>query len=110
VNPRLTVTYGLRWDLDFAPSSKSGPSIPAVTGYNLSNLSSLALAPAGTSPFATRFATWLLRLGIAYQLSQSQDWGRVVRGGFGVFYDLATSEVGNTLGTSYPFWREQTSF
>jgi len=103
VNPRLTVTYGLRWDLDFAPSSKSGPSIPAVTGYNLSNLSSLALAPAGTSPFATRFANVAPRLGIAYQLSQSQDWGRVVRGGFGVFYDLATSEVGNTLGTSYPF-------
>ena len=30
----LTLTYGLRWDVDFAPSSLSGPSIPAVTGYN----------------------------------------------------------------------------
>ena len=103
VDPRLTVTYGLRWDIDFAPSSTSGPSIPAVTGYNLNNLSSLALAPAGTSPFATRFGNVAPRLGVAYQLSGSQNWGRVVRGGFGVFYDLATSEVGNTLGTYYPF-------
>jgi outer membrane receptor protein involved in Fe transport len=103
VNPRLTLTYGLRWDVDFAPSSASGPSIPAVTGYDLGNLSNLALAPAGTSPFATRFGNVAPRLGVAYQLSENQEWGRVVRGGIGVFYDLATSEVGNTLGTYYPF-------
>src|SRR5580698_6184668 len=98
VNPRLTVTYGIRWDVDFTPSSINGPSIPAVTGYDLSNLSNLALAPTGTSPFATRFGNVAPRIGIAYQLSQSQEWGRVLRGGFGVFYDLATSEVGSTLG------------
>ena len=103
VNQRLTLTYGLRWDMDFAPSSVSGPSIPAVTGYDLGNLSNLALAPAGTSPFATRFGNVAPRLGVAYQLSENQQWGRVVRGGIGVFYDLATSEVGNTLGTYYPF-------
>ncbi|MGB9067645.1 MAG: TonB-dependent receptor [Candidatus Acidiferrales bacterium] len=103
VNSRLTITYGLRWDVDFAPSSTSGPAIPAVTGYDLANLSSLALASAGTSPFATRLGNVAPRLGLAYQLSGSQNWARVVRGGFGVFYDLATSEVGNTLGTDYPF-------
>jgi Carboxypeptidase regulatory-like domain/TonB dependent receptor len=103
VNPRLTITYGLRWDIDFAPSSTSGPSIPAVTGYNLNNLSNLALAPAGTAPFATRFGNVAPRIGVAYQLSENQNWARVIRGGFGVFYDLATSEVGNTLGTNYPF-------
>ena len=27
---RLTLTYGARWDLDFAPSSLEGPSLPAV--------------------------------------------------------------------------------
>jgi hypothetical protein len=35
------------------------------------------------------------RIGVAYQLSQDQNWQSVVRGGFGVFYDLATSEAGN---------------
>jgi len=28
LTPRLTLTYGLRWDLDLAPSSLDGPSIP----------------------------------------------------------------------------------
>ena len=104
VVPRLTVTYGARWDVDFAPSSAKGPSISAVTGFNLSDLSQLALAPTGTRAFTTRYGNVAPRLGVAYQLSQSQDRATVVRGGFGVFYDLASSEVGNLLlQAGYPF-------
>jgi hypothetical protein len=102
--PRLTVTYGLRWDVDFAPSSINGPSLAAATGFNLNNLSSLALAPSGTPVFKTPYGNLAPRLGVAYQLSQSHNWRSVVRGGFGVFYDLATSEVGNALfNNAYPF-------
>ncbi len=104
VVPRLTVTYGARWDVDFAPSSAKGPAISAVTGFNLSDLSQLALASAGTRAFDTRYGNVAPRLGVAYQLSQSQDRGTVVRGGFGVFYDLASSEVGNLLlQAGYPY-------
>lgn len=104
VVPRLTVTYGARWEVDFAPSSAKGPAISAVTGFNLSDLSQLALAPAGTRTFGTRYGNVAPRLGVAYQLSQSQDRGTVVRGGFGVFYDLASSEVGNLLlQAGYPY-------
>ena len=39
---------------------------------------------------------------MAYQLSQTQRWQTVLRGGFGLFYDLATSEAGN-IATGYPF-------
>jgi len=39
---------------------------------------------------------------VAYQLSQSQNHQAVLRGGFGVFYDLADSEAGNLI-FSYPF-------
>jgi hypothetical protein len=100
----LTLTYGLRWDVDFAPSSIQGPNIPGATGFNLSNLSQLALAPPGTPPFKTPFDNVAPRVGVAYQLSRNPDWGTVLRGGFGVFYDLATSEVGNVvLQASYPF-------
>jgi hypothetical protein len=102
--PRLTLTYGVRWDVDFVPSSISGPNFNAVTGFNLSDLSNLALAPAGTRPYDTKYGNVAPRVGLAYQLSQSQRWQTVLRGGFGVFYDLATSEAGNTLRTSaYPF-------
>src|SRR6266849_871580 len=104
IMPRLTMTYGLRWDVDFVPSSLSGPEFAAVTGFNLSDLSNLALAPPGTPPYKTKWGNLAPRIGLAYELSESQGWQTVLRGGFGVFYDLATSEVGNILaGNSYPF-------
>jgi hypothetical protein len=110
MSPRITLTYGLRWDVDFAPSSTSGPKLSAVTGFNLSNLSQLALAPTGTPPFVTPYGNVAPRIGIAYQVSQSSNWQTVLRGGFGVFYDLATSEAGNgslLSETSYPFFAEE---
>jgi hypothetical protein len=104
VIPRLTVTYGLRWDTDFSPSSIAGPSLPAVTGFDLHDLSHLALAPAGTPAFKTAYRNVTPRVGLAYQLSQSQNWGTVARGGFGVFDDLASSEAANIiLQGGYPF-------
>jgi hypothetical protein len=104
VSSRLSITYGLRWDTDFAPSALSGPSLAAVTGYDLNDLSKLALAPAGTPPFQTTYRNVAPRFGLAYHLDNNPDWGTVVRGGFGVFYDLATSEVGNAVSSFfYPF-------
>lgn len=106
IMPRLTMTYGLRWDVDFVPSSLSGPEFAAVTGFNLSDLSNLALAPLGTPPYKTEWGNIAPRIGLAYQLSESQRWQTVLRGGFGVFYDLASSEAGSTAGGnigSYPF-------
>lgn len=105
ITPRLTLTYGLRWDVDFAPSTNSGPSLLAVTGYDVNDLSKLAIAPAGTPPYKTTFGNIAPRVGAAYQLTQTQKWQTVVRGGFGVFYDLASSQVGNAYATtsSYPF-------
>jgi hypothetical protein len=101
VAPRFTVTYGLRWDLDFSPSTTSGPSLPAVTGYNVNDLSRLTLASPGTSPYKTTYANFAPRIGMAYQVSADQNWGTVARGGFGVFYDLLSSEVGNGVPFDY---------
>ena len=103
VMPRLALTYGVRWDVDFAPSSVSGPPLPAITGYNLANLSALALARAGTPPFATEYGNFAPRVGGAYELSRRTHWNLVARGGFGVFYDLATTQIGDALGLDYPF-------
>lgn len=101
---RLTLTYGVRWDIDFAPSSLQGPKLLAVTGFDLDDLSRLALAPAGTPPFRTTYTNFAPRVGVAYQLRQAQDRETVLRGGFGIFYDLATGETGNLLAqVSYPF-------
>jgi len=103
-SPRLTLTYGVRWDVDFVPRSLAGPGLPAVTGFSLSDFSHLALAPVGTTPYQTSYGDFAPRLGVAFLLSHSPVWQTVARGGFGVFYDLATSEVGNNIGTgTYPF-------
>ena len=104
IRPGLTLTYGVRWDLDFAPSSYNGLNLLAVTGFNLSDLSQLALAPAGTTPFHTTYGNVAPRLGAAYQFHQSQGWQTVLRGGWGLFYDLVTSETGNLLiSNGYPY-------
>ena len=98
----LTLTYGVRWDLDAAPSSSI--PLPAVTGFDLRDLSHLALAAPGTAPFKTTYGNFAPRLGVAYQLVPSQNWPTVLRGGFGAFYDMATSEVGNAVQFGvYPF-------
>ena len=104
VFPRLTVTYGFRWDVDFTPATIAGPDFAAVTGFNLNDLSNLALATPGTPPFATRYGNFAPRIGVAYQASQNARWQTVLRGGFGVFYDLATSESGNLYRNyNWPF-------
>jgi carboxypeptidase family protein/TonB-dependent receptor-like protein len=96
--PRLTMTYGIRWDIDFAP--RSNPSFPAVTGFDLSNLSNLALATVGTSAYKTTYGNFAPRFGVSYELTRST----VVRGGAGLFYDLATQEVGNLIDQgAYPY-------
>ena len=100
---RVTVTYGLRWDVDFVPRSLNGPHLPAVTGFSPTNLTNVALAPPGTPPFSTRYGSVAPRLGLAYEVHQGQGFQTVVRGGFGLFYDLATSQIGNILTGAYPF-------
>jgi hypothetical protein len=120
---RLNLTYGLRWDLDVAPASLEGPSIPSVTGYSLTDFSGLGFAAPGTPPFHTTYGNVAPRIGVAYQLSQDPKRQTVMRGGFGVFYDVASAEaggmlafqappIGNTVnlsGVSYPFTPAQSA-
>jgi hypothetical protein len=100
VRPRLTVTYGLRWDMDFSPKTSSGPSLPAVANFN--TLATLGIAPAGTRVFNTQYGNIAPRLGVAYQLVQTKGWEGVLRGGWGMFYDLATTQL-QIQGNYYPF-------
>jgi hypothetical protein len=99
---RLTLTSGLRWDVDFAPTSRNGLGLPSLTGYKLNDLSGLGMAQAGTPPFHTPYGNIAPRVGAAYRLIQNPNRETVVRGGFGVFFDLLSAEVGNDIDSLDP--------
>ena len=93
---RLTVTYGLRWDINPPPKGKNSASdLFTLTGLN--DPATIAVAPRGTPLYDTTYGNVAPRLGIAYQLRQPANWETVLRAGFGIFYDLG---VGSLAGAS----------
>jgi hypothetical protein len=102
VSHRLSLTYGLRWELEPPPSSTSGPDLLALSGTD--DAATLALAPVGTPLWKTRYRNFAPRVGVAYQFFSRKDFEAVVRGGFGVFYDLATTQAGGAFARGrFPF-------
>lgn len=102
--PRLTLTYGLRWGVEVPPKTIEGPAFPALVNFNLNNLSQIALAPAGTSAYQTSYGNFMPRLGVAYQLVQRNGApSTVLRGGIGLYDDLAAGAAGNLVAYAYPY-------
>ncbi|MCZ2152815.1 MAG: TonB-dependent receptor, partial [Bryobacterales bacterium] len=105
MSPRLTWTYGVRWEVNPAPSGDAR-SLPLVV-KGLSNPATATLATPGTKLYDTTYANFAPRVGVAYQAFR--DRGTVIRAGFGVFYDLGYAFAGTALSpTNYPFSRSRT--
>ncbi|MDQ3009520.1 MAG: TonB-dependent receptor [Acidobacteriota bacterium] len=94
---RLTLTFGLRYEVNPAPSEENGREPLTVTTLN----NPTSLAPRGTRFYETTFNNFAPRVGASYQLFPNR--GTVVRGGFGVFYDLGYNFTGTAFSTTlYP--------
>lgn len=75
---RLTLTYGIRWELDPSPTAR--PGVLGITGSTLSQVSS------SEEPiWRFRYTNIAPRVGAAYHLSA--DGQTVLRAGFSVYYD-----------------------
>ena len=97
VTPRLTLTYGLRWELAPAPSGLSGTDLAAWRNTN--NPAEITLAPPGTAIWDTTYGNFAPRVGIAYRLND--EGTAVLRAGFGLFYDTGAGSAAS-LAKNFP--------
>ncbi len=97
ITPRLTLTYGLRWEFSPAPSARGGTTLAAWR--NVTNPAQLSLARAGSALWSTTYGNVAPRIGAAYQLNETGDF--VLRAGWGTFYDLGTDATAY-LGSTFP--------
>jgi hypothetical protein len=96
-NARLSLTYGFRYEVNPPPSGD--PLLP-YTFDGLDDPLTMTLAAPGTRFYETRRDNVAPRVGGAYVLSEARDV--VLRGGFGVYYDLGTGTALRGY-TGFPF-------
>jgi len=101
VRPRLTLTYGFRWELNPPPSGSSGSE--PFTVRRLESLDTIELAPRGTRLYQTTYNNFAPRIGVAYQLPGNPRRELMLRGGLGIFYDLGNGQAAQGFGNVFPF-------
>lgn len=101
ITPSLTMTYGLRWDVN-PPLTGKNPANDPLTVTGLNDPATIMLAPRGTPLYQTTYGNVAPRLGFAWQLGPRPNLGAILRAGFGVFYDLGQGSLGG-VSSYFPY-------
>jgi outer membrane receptor protein involved in Fe transport len=98
VTSRLTLNYGLRWDINTAPTSADDQR-PLYPIQGVFDSQPLRVGPAGAPIYGTDYTGFAPRIGVAYQLTPKT----VLRGGFGVFYDMGYPALFGQMTAAFPY-------
>ena len=96
LNPRFTINYGVRWEVDAAPRVSAGQAFVAGGLSNLNNTSTAYPLAAGQPFYPTTYANLAPRFGIGWQLSSRGRTITVLRAGAGVFFSFAQGDFEDT--------------
>jgi len=100
ITRRLTMTYGLRWEYNAAPSSPNG-TLP-FTVNQVNDFATMTLAPQGTPLWHPQKDDFAPRLGVAWNPRPNM----IIRAGAGIFYDLGYASIANG-GTAFPYVQQK---
>ena len=99
---RTTVTYGLRWDLNPAPTTRQGPKPFALSSSNIAGVTQ------NEPIYPTRWFDVAPRFGVAYLSDDTPGREMMLRAGMGVFYDLGYGVVDSAF-MGAPYSNQRTS-
>ena len=99
---RLTLTYGLRWEYNPAPSVANRDA-PWVVDQ-VTDLAATRLVSSGAPLWHATAANFAPRVGLAYRLSDSSHWATVLRGGAGIFYDTGFGQLGDVFAINAQYY------
>lgn len=88
---RLSISGGLRWDVNPAPRDANGNQ--PYTADQITNLATTKIAPQGSDLWKTTYNNFAPRFGLAYQANTTPSHETTIRAGAGLFYDASSVQA-----------------